>query len=162
MPRASEAGRFRADLYYRLAILRLRVPPVREREDDRLLLFAAFLDEARQALGAVGFEPSTAVHARLRQHEWPGNVRELRNYAFEAILSVDRAGRAELPRRGTLVTRVAAYEAELIREALDRHHGRIRDVIAELGTPRKTFYDKLARHGITSGQFRSKGHTFDP
>lgn len=152
---ASADGRFRPDLYYRLAMLRLRVPPVRERGDDRLLLFAAFVAEASETLGREPVTLDGAVHARLRHHDWPGNVRELRNFAFETVL-----GAAPIPlessekRQGSLAEQLGAFEHALLREALTRHKGNVQQVIRELGLPRKTFYDKIARYQIIAADFR--------
>lgn len=150
---ASEANRFRPDLYYRLAPVRLRVPPVRERGDDRLLLFAAFLEEARAALGRSDIDLTPAVHAHLQQHDWPGNVRELRNFAYEALIGADPQRAAPVTRE-PLAKRVAAFEAETLRECLERHGGHIPAVLDELGLPRKTLYDKLDRHGLRPADFR--------
>ena len=155
---ASARGAFRADLYYRLATMRLRVPPLRERDDDRTLLFAAFVAEARTALGRPETDLPPAVHRRLQQHHWPGNVRQLRNFAYEAVLGPCAATAAPTGSR-TLPQRVAAFEAELLHECLARHRGRIQPVLEELGVPRKTLYDKLERYGIRPADFRQlDGH----
>lgn len=154
LAKASADGGFRADLYYRLATVKLAVPPLRDRGDDRLLLFAAFLEEARAALGQGPRDVSPAILARLRQYTWPGNVRELRNFAYEAILGVDRhedPATAQAP----LAQRVASFEAEVLRDSLTRHSGSVRDVMAEQGVPRKTLYDKLDRYGLRPSDFRS-------
>ena len=151
---ASAEGRFRPDLYYRLATLRLRVPPVRERGDDRLLLFAAFLAEASEALGREQIALDTAVHSRLHQHDWPGNVRELRNFAFEAMLGPATVVPTGSHPQESLSDQVAAFEASLIRDALVRHQGNVQQAIGELMLPRKTFYDKISRHGISAAKFR--------
>ncbi len=156
LAQASAEGRFRADLYYRLATLRLAVPPVRDRGDDRTLLFAAFVEEARAALGRPGAELPPAIHARLKQHDWPGNVRELRNFAYEAVLGADPAAAAS-PVHSPLPQRVAAFEAELIRECLTRHRGSVQAALQELQLPRKTFYDKLDRYGLQPASFRVRG-----
>ncbi len=152
---ASAAGRFRADLYFRLATLTLRVPPVRERGDDRWALFAAFLNEARIALSRPQFEPEPHIHLRLRHHDWPGNVRELRNFAYQAVLGNDPTTPASTATVAVkLPQQVANFEARLIQLALARHEGSIKAVIDELGLPRKTFYDKLARYNIVPARFR--------
>ncbi|WP_213980448.1 sigma-54 dependent transcriptional regulator [Sphingomonas sp. dw_22] len=151
---ASQQGNFRPDLYYRLATLRLRVPPVRERGEDRLLLFAAFVAEASATLGREQVALDGAVHARLHHHDWPGNVRELRNFAFEATLGTSTALPARPDTQGSLAEQVAAFEAALIRDALERHRGSVQNAIRELGLPRKTFYDKIARYGISAASFR--------
>jgi two-component system C4-dicarboxylate transport response regulator DctD len=134
--------------------LRLRVPPLRERGEDRLLLFAAFLAEASETLGREAIVPDGAIHARLHQHDWPGNVRELRNFAFEATLGATAALPVPSDIQGSLSDQVAAFEAALIRDALARHRGHVQNTIRELGLPRKTFYDKLARYGIAAADFR--------
>lgn len=150
---AVAAGRFRADLFYRLDTVRLRVPPVRERDGDAFRLFAAFVDEAKAQLGRPDFVLTDAASRRLREHDWPGNVRELRNFAFETVLGLApdaprTAAGADLP------TRVAAFEAEVIEDALRRHGGRVSAALGDLGIPRKTFYDKVTRHGIDLDAFR--------
>ena len=149
---AVAAGRFRADLFYRLDTVRLRVPPVREREGDAFPLFAAFLDEARARTGREDVALEAGAMRRLKDHAWPGNVRELRNYAYEIALGVEAAPGAPSPL--DLARQVAAFEAGLIRAALERASGRVPDVIVDLGLPRKTFYDKVARHGIDLASFR--------
>lgn len=150
---AVAAGTFRADLFYRLDTVRVRVPPLRERDADTFRLFAAFIEEAKAELGRPDFALTDAVSRRLREHDWPGNVRELRNFAIEAIL-----GLGPDPQRivdgADLPTRVAAYEADLIESALRRHEGRVTAALGELAIPRKTFYDKVARHGIDLNAFR--------
>jgi two-component system C4-dicarboxylate transport response regulator DctD len=156
LAQASAAGRFRADLYYRLATVRLRVPPVRDRGDDRTMLFATFVEEARAALGRAEENLPPAVHLRLKQHDWPGNVRELRNFAYEAVLGAEPA-QAGPAAHQPLPQRVAAFEAELIRECLARHRGSVQAAIRELQLPRKTFYDKLERYGLQPASFRVKG-----
>ncbi|WP_294291700.1 sigma-54 dependent transcriptional regulator [uncultured Sphingomonas sp.] len=150
---AVTAGTFRADLFYRLDTVRLRVPPVRERDGDAFRLFAAFIEEAKAQLGRQDFTLTDAASRRLREHDWPGNVRELSNFAFETVLGLA----PEVPRgqaSADLPSRVAAYEAELIEAALRRHQGRVAAALGELGIPRKTFYDKVARHGIDLDAFR--------
>ncbi len=149
---AVAAGRFRADLFYRLDTVRLRVPPLREREGDAFLLFAAFLDEAGARTGRDDLTLDAHAMQRLKDHHWPGNVRELRNYAFELALGDAAAPTPASPL--DLAGQVAAFEAGVIRAALERASGRVPDVIVDLGLPRKTFYDKVARHGIDLASFR--------
>jgi two-component system C4-dicarboxylate transport response regulator DctD len=154
---AVKTGRFRADLLYRLSTARIRVPPVRERGDDVLALFALFAREAAEQFDRADWSIDAATRARLGHHDWPGNVRELRNAATEAVLGVvddagpDRAAARSLPRR------VADYEAGEIRAALKASQGRIPPVLATLGLPRKTLYDKMARYGIVPGDYRRIG-----
>jgi transcriptional regulator of acetoin/glycerol metabolism len=77
-------GRFRRDLYYRLNVLPIAVPPLRHRTEDIGFLAEAFLEEAEQAVGRSGLSLSAAAVAALRAHPWPGNVRELRNVILRA------------------------------------------------------------------------------
>jgi anaerobic nitric oxide reductase transcription regulator len=79
-------GRFRADLYHRLAVFPLRVPPLRERREDVLLLAAHFADAARRRLGIGPVRLAEPVRARLAAADWPGNVRELENVVSRAVL----------------------------------------------------------------------------
>ncbi|WP_456316930.1 sigma-54-dependent transcriptional regulator [Teichococcus aestuarii] len=154
-------GAFREDLYYRLHVVTLRVPPLRERREDIPLLFAHFLARA-----AARFErPAPAIDAATRRHleshAWPGNVRELSHFAERVALGLAdlpaaagaapagaMAGAASLPER------VDAYEAALLAEAMAAHQGDVRQAVAALGIPRKTFYDKLKRHGIAPQDYR--------
>lgn len=149
-------GAFRADLYYRLSTARLRVPPLREREDDIFLLFAAFVDEAKQLLGKADFTLDDAIRSHLRSHAWPGNVRELRNYAVQSVLGVLPAGTASPAGVIDLRARVAAFEASAIESELQRHAGDVAATISALGIPRKTFYDKVTRYGFDLTRFRAK------
>lgn len=147
-------GDLREDLYYRLNVVRLRTPPLRERREDIPMLFARFLGRAADRLGRDIPPINDAIRRRLLEHEWPGNLRELANYASEVAVGLPTPEAA--PPAGTgLVRQVQAYEAELIREALVRHQGDIRRVTATLGIPRKTLYDKMARHGIVPAAHRT-------
>ncbi|MDB5679282.1 sigma-54 dependent transcriptional regulator [Sphingomonas bacterium] len=153
---AVNAGLFRADLLYRLSIARIRVPALRERGDDVLSLFAVFAGEAAQQFGKADWRIDAATNSHLRRHDWPGNVRELRNFAIEIILGVDNAaGTREAPSM-PLAARVAEYESNEIRSALSAAKGNIGQVIADLGIPRKTFYDKMSRYGILPKNYRNR------
>tara|TARA_R110002124_G_scaffold4125_3_gene25485 strand:- start:4744 stop:6168 length:1425 start_codon:yes stop_codon:yes gene_type:complete len=151
-------GDLREDLYYRLNVVRLRTPPLRERRDDIPLLFARFLGRSADRLGRAVPPIDHAIRRRLIEHDWPGNLRELANYASQVavglVLTPDDPGRAALPPEG-LARQVQVYEAELIREALTRCQGDIRQVTAVLQIPRKTLYDKMARHGIVPSSHRA-------
>lgn len=149
-------GAFRSDLYFRLNVVRLSIPPLRERRSDIAQLFAAFVAEAAAQTGQVGFRMTDAVRRHLLDHDWPGNVRELRNFAFSAVLGLADAA-PDPAARATLPDRVAAYEAMLLREALETTGGSVSRAIDLLGIPRKTFYDKMARAGLSPGAFRAAG-----
>jgi two-component system C4-dicarboxylate transport response regulator DctD len=154
---AIRAGLFRQDLYYRLNVVRLRLPPLRERRADIPQLFSYFVELAKQQMGLATFTMDDGVRRRLVEHDWPGNVRELRNFAFEAVLGLsDATGlTAAADTNGvSLVQRVERFEAMAIREALEAAHGEIALAMRTLGLPRKTLYDKLARHGIEPKTYR--------
>ena len=150
---AARTGAFREDLYYRLNVVRLRVPPLRERREDIPVLFAHFL---RRAADRHGIEPpnvSDGVRRRLLEADWPGNIRELAHFAERVALSLDETARpadAGL----SLPERLNRFEADLLRDALQAHRGDITAVLAEMRVPRKTLYDKLQRHGLKPAAFR--------
>jgi len=152
------SGEFRSDLYYRLNVVRLRVPPLRERRSDIPQLFAYFVSEAAEQIGLAKFSMSDSVRRHLAEHDWPGNVRELRNFAFTAVLNLPTDGLLDrtLETNATLSQRVEAFEASILRETLQSTRGDIRQVTESLGLPRKTLYDKLGRHGIDPSVYRTK------
>lgn len=166
-------GLFREDLYYRLAVFELMVPPLRDRDGDVMRLAQTFLDGvgARYGTGPLSFDANCV--ARLRDHHWPGNVRELRN-AMEraAVLAQDGVVRvSDLPPSlmpGTLQTaspvtapslvREAAFEAPPTRlcdiekaailSALEDSRGNVSEVVRTLGIPRTTLYRRLREYGL--------------
>lgn len=156
----SRAGRFRADLYYRLMGAEISIPPLKDRGDDVLLLFEHFSQRAAAALGASPRTIRPSDVEALMAHDWPGNVRELKAVAERYALGLAATGRSidEVLRRAasrpaggsqTLAERVAAYERRLIEAALHDHHGSIAAVTRALGIPRRTLNEKMARHGLT-------------
>ena len=151
-------GRFRKDLFYRLNVVRLHVPPLRERRDDIAPLFALFVEQARARVGGGGFVLTEAMRRYLTTHDWPGNVRELRNYAVQAVLGLgqtpDVAARTD---RYPLAERVRRFEATVIEDVLRETGGNVTAAQAILQTPRKTLYEKMGRYGIDAASFRAKG-----
>jgi len=143
----------REDLFWRLNVVRLRVPPLRERREDVPLLFARFLSRAAARLERPLPLIDDVVRRRLLDHDWPGNLRELSNYANEVALGLRPAAPSVGSDMG-LSDRVARYEAELIREALSAHAGDMKRVTESLRIPRKTLYDKMARLGIQPAEHR--------
>lgn len=150
---AVRRGELREDLYYRLNVVRLRIPPLRERREDIALLFARFLGRAADRLGRDIPQIDHTMRRRLLEYDWPGNLRELSNFASEVAVGI-AAPEVSLPPEAGLAERLQIYEAELIREALTACRGDIRGVTAMLKLPRKTLYDKLARHGIRPADHR--------
>lgn len=148
-------GEFRADLFYRLSGVTLRVPPLSERRGDIGLLFQHFLVSACARLKRPIPKLSAPVHAWLQSHDWPGNVRELEHFAERFALGLEDArlpGQEAEPQ--SLAERVADYEADIIRETLSLNHGDVQASMRDLQLARKTFYDKLARHGIRINDYR--------
>ncbi|MDH4570336.1 sigma-54-dependent Fis family transcriptional regulator [Pseudomonas sp. BN414] len=150
---AADQGRFRADLYYRLNVASLRIPPLRERGEDALALFQNFADAACSRHGAAPRSLDSSQRALLLTHGWPGNVRELQNaaerFALGLDLNLDNAP-ANLPTvEGGLSDQVEAFERALIAAELTRPHGSLRSVAEALGLPRKTLSDKLRKHNLS-------------
>jgi two-component system C4-dicarboxylate transport response regulator DctD len=153
LAQAVERGDFRADLFFRLNVIRVRVPPLRERPGDIPLLFARFLHDAALRQRRDPPAMTEAVRRRLMDHDWPGNVRELRHFAEQVLLGL--AAEPQLPEPSLrLPERIEAYEAQILRDTLTATHGDVRGAIQRLGVPRKTLYDKLRRHGIDIGAYR--------
>jgi two-component system C4-dicarboxylate transport response regulator DctD len=156
---AADQGRFRADLYYRLNVAPLRIPALRERGEDALLLFQHFAEAAssRHGLAERSLQPSQ--RAALLRHPWPGNVRELQNaaerFALGLELDLDLQAQAAAPmfdeesNSGGLNAQVEAFERSLISAELSRSHSSLRSLAEALGVPRKTLHDKLRKHGLS-------------
>lgn len=148
-------GALRNDLFYRLNIVRMHVPALRERREDIPLLFNHFLVEAAARFHLPRPPLTDSVRTHLLSHHWPGNVRELRHYADNVALGMAGERLSPETARPSLQQRVDRYEAQLIADALADHAGDVRQTIACLSIPRKTFYDKLKRHDIDINRFRS-------
>lgn len=155
----ADAGRFRADLRYRLSGLVLTVPPLRDRAGDVPLLFRHFVLQAAARLGRPVPPLTLALEARLVSHDWPGNLRELSQFAERHVLGVEAAPEAGVDPEGDvgLSERMADYEAAILRDALRLARGNASVAMTRLKLPRKTFYDKLARHAINPADFRARG-----
>jgi len=154
---AADQGRFRADLYYRLNVATLRIPPLRERGDDSLVLFQHFADAAGQRHGLPAHPLLPGQRAMLLRHPWPGNVRELQNAAerfalgLELELEPDEPDESANRPAGGLSEQVEQFERSLIAAELTRPHGSLRSLAQALGLPRKTLHDKLRKHGLSFG-----------
>ncbi|GGF54903.1 sigma-54-dependent Fis family transcriptional regulator [Azorhizobium oxalatiphilum] len=149
--------KFREDLYYRLHVASVRIPALRERRSDVPLLFGHFLAHAAKRFRREPPLVERSVLDHLEGHDWPGNVRELMHYAERVALGLEGARPAQ-PAADvshlTLPQRMDAFEADQIRAALAASQGDVQATVKELGIPRKTFYDKLHRHGIDQNAFR--------
>ncbi|RAZ71780.1 sigma-54-dependent transcriptional regulator [Mesorhizobium atlanticum] len=153
-------GDFREDLYFRLNVVTVHIPPLRERREDIPILFAHFLERACKRFGKPVWEITAAVRNHLLGHDWPGNVRELAHFADRVALGLEGVpnslpGKRDAELSLSLSEKVSLYEATVIRNALRECDGDVRRTTAFLQVPRKTFYDKLKRHGIIPGVYRS-------
>jgi two-component system C4-dicarboxylate transport response regulator DctD len=141
-------GRFREDLYWRLNVALLRVPPLSARREDIPLLFLQLLREASARHSAPDRTPEPELLADLATRDWPGNVRELRNAADRYVLGMDWMSAATSPAAPRLAERVAGFERSVIAATIAAHGGRLRPVYEQLGVSRKTLYEKMLKHGL--------------
>lgn len=154
----SDQGQFRSDLYFRLNVVNLYLPPLREIRDDIPLLFNFYLHQFRQKYQTPASDPGPAVLRYLVSHEWPGNIRELRNFAERVAIgfpfaegSVASDGTEPL----TLNRMLEHTEREALSSALRLASGHVADAAEILGIPAKTLYDKLARFSIAVTDFKN-------
>jgi transcriptional regulator with PAS, ATPase and Fis domain len=170
LEQAVRDGSFREDLYYRLNVIHVCVPPLRERKGDIPILTAHFLDKARERTGRTGVQHlSPGAMTLLEDYAWPGNVRELENTIERAILlcrtdtiqprdlpakvcglpSEDRRASAKLPDAGIdLRCAVESFENNLIRQALERTRWNKNQAARLLGLNRTTLVEMLKRKRI--------------
>jgi two-component system C4-dicarboxylate transport response regulator DctD len=120
------------------------------------LLFAHFLARACERQGGSPPDLDDAIRWRLLNHDWPGNVRELSHYAQRVALGLAATAGGALETPPPLPERIAAYEAHLMEETLATCGGDVRSTLEILKIPRKTFYDKVERHGLDLGRYRQK------
>jgi DNA-binding NtrC family response regulator len=154
---AIAAGRFREDLYFRLNVVELAVPALRDRPDDVLPLASAFLASLAAASGRPAPTLSPAARRSLLAHAWPGNVRELENRVRRAlllesgdVLKPEHLGFDEpSPRASGLRPPGDAAERAALEALLLRHAGSVSHAAEELGLSRQAFYRKMERLGIT-------------
>ncbi len=154
----SAAGRFRADLFYRLNFATLHLPPLRDRGDDSVLLFHYFLASAARRFGQEPPDLHPADINAILTHSWPGNVRELKAAAERFVLGLNANGRAlgdmlgnkvSEPSATSLAERVAGYERHIIETELRRHDNSVAAVAEALQLPRRTLSEKMARLGVS-------------
>ncbi len=151
--------KFREDLFYRLAVVQVLLPPLRDREDDIHFLAQSFLQRisAETEKSGMTFAPD-AVRA-IRQHSWPGNIRELQNRVRRAVIMCDgkRISASDLeldqettvPRGATTLKEAReALEREMVLRSLKTNNGKITAAAAELGISRPTFYELMEKLGI--------------
>jgi two-component system response regulator AauR len=147
----SQTSQFRSDLYYRLNVVTLELPPLRERREDILQLFEYFLQ-----LAALRFDRDTPELDRqtlssLMTHEWPGNVRELRNVAERYALGLPafkKSGTSAANNGLDFAEAVETFEKNLLTDALQRSGGNLSQASLELGMAKTTLFDKVKKYGL--------------
>jgi two-component system C4-dicarboxylate transport response regulator DctD len=158
---AAERGEFREDLYYRLNVVTLELPPLRERREDIPLLFQHFLLVAAARYGKVAPAMPSNFNQKLMSFSWPGNVRELRNAAERFVLLGDECS-LQIDENAvispcipmTLPEHVEAFERAMIERALSESGGVIKKTMELLGLPRKTLYDKMQKYGLDKRRYK--------
>lgn len=141
-------GRFRDDLFWRLNVVTLIIPPLSARREDIPLLFLQLTREAAARHRVPDRLPSPELLADLAARDWPGNVRELRNAADRFVLGLDWMPNAQADDGPQLAQRVASFERAIIAGAIAAHQGHLRRVYESLGISRKTLYEKMQKHGL--------------
>lgn len=180
LSRMVEEGTFRRDLYYRLNVFPIHMPPLRERQNDIQPLAAYFADKYAAANGRSGIRISLAVMDMLQRYDWPGNIRELENVMERAVLLVGQEGLIlpqHLPRElhsthcpfgqsgpgrqgeiqtatGTLQDRLNELERACITDALARHKGHMGHAAQALGLTERVMALRMKKHGISYKEFR--------
>jgi len=165
LPSMVRAGQFREDLFYRINVIAVHIPPLRERREDILWLADRMLDQLRRPGKQRALALTLDAQQALFAHPWPGNVREL-NHALRRAIALgapaeiraadifpeDRAGAATLPpssaARTSLTEHLEAAERAFLIATLQTHNGVMTEAAATLGISRKTLWEKMRRHGI--------------
>jgi len=157
-----EAGRFREDLYYRINVIHLRIPPLRERREDILWLARSFAEEQSAKKGGMAFSFSLAAERALLSHPWPGNIRELKHCIERGCILADHpqlgpemlpgdsphAGSADPVSGDTLIAHLDACEKHYIEQALAAHVWKVGATADFLGISRKNLWEKMRKHEI--------------
>jgi DNA-binding NtrC family response regulator len=162
--RAARAGRFREDLLFRLRVVPITVPPLRERRDDILPLLDAFTGWYATAYRLAPVAFTASARARLRDYAWPGNVREIENLvrhltcvhpgalidAAELPLLGESAGELPGSFKRAKSTLVAEFERKFLEDALAAAGGNIARAARSSGKPRRAFYELMRKHGVVA------------
>jgi two-component system NtrC family response regulator len=160
---ALELGTFRKDLFYRLSVVPLQVPPLRDREEDSVFLAQAFVLRYRDQLNARVVGLSEEARAAIRAYSWPGNVRELENRIKRAVVmahgttlqpvDLELSAAPAPPAYLTLREARSQFEKNLIRQALARTNGNVTRAAEELGISRQALHESMHKYGLD----KSKG-----
>jgi two-component system NtrC family response regulator len=157
LKKGMSGGTFREDLFYRLAVVQIILPPIRDRRDDILLLAQSFLNRFSAESNKSGLTFGQDAVRALRRHSWPGNVRELQNRVRRAVIMSGgkRLSAQDLELDQTATSQASSLkeareslEREMIQEALRKHSGKITAAATELGISRPTFYELMEKLGV--------------
>ncbi len=169
-------GSFRLDLFYRLNIINISIPPLRERKEDIIDLTTHFIRKYRQAFKKdISFLPQSILDLLLR-HDWPGNVRELENVIQRAVLmaknntitenelffDMQPGGNGKEPQVNyleqmdgqALKTMISDFEKDVIVFALEKHRGNVAQTVKQLDIGKTAFYDKMKRYNISPKDYK--------
>ncbi len=158
-------GTFREDLYYRLNVISISLPPLRERGEDVILLANTFLNRFSREMGINTNGFSDEALLALRSYNWPGNVREVENKIRRAIimargpyitpedLDLKEPDKKKKPEKLTLKEARDRLESQYIREALRRSNGNVTHASELIGVTRSTFYSIMEKYGIDSKEY---------
>jgi two-component system C4-dicarboxylate transport response regulator DctD len=156
---ASAEGAFRADLFYRIAVAEVSIPPLRQRAEDIPLLFMHFATRAAQRHGLARRDPGADLLERLGRMPWKGNVRELVNFAERFALGIETGTARPFADAGlerSLPERMDAFERSVLESALRECGGHVQHTAQRLGIPRKKLYLRMQRHGLDRLDFTSE------
>jgi len=142
------------DLYYRLSALSIRIPSLAERPEDIPVMFRHYVAQAAEQSGKPVPEIGPDVIGSLMAREWSGNARSLMSVAMKFVLGISDFVQTDIDETLGLAQQMAQVEKALIMDALRKSNGRVAEAIKILKLPRKTFYDKLNKHGIRAEMFR--------
>ncbi len=156
--KACAKGEFRADLYYRLNVATIEIPPLSQRAEDIPILFAYFAHQAAKRLNRQPPDIDPVLLHQLMQHAWPGNVRELQNTAERVVLGIHQIAENVAPGDGvktgrSLQEQLSAFEKCILEQELRRNKGNITATYESLGLPRKTLYYKMKKYGLSRDDF---------
>jgi two-component system NtrC family response regulator len=160
---AIEKGRFREDLFYRLSVVSIPVPPLRERGEDVWVLAQAFVARYREELNSHVTGLSDEARAAIQAHAWPGNVRELENKIKRAVIMASKAiiqpadlelpwGGTPKPSTPTLKEAKAQLEKDLVQQTLAAQSGNISRAAEELGISRQGLHVLIQKYGLDNPQ----------
>ena len=158
LKKGMQEGSFREDLFYRLAVVQIMLPALRNRESDILFLAQSFLQQFANDSGKSDLTFAPDALKAIQRHDWPGNVRELQNRVRRAVImggekrlsaqDLELTGGSANRVGGTLKEARETLERELLQQALRKHGGKITAAANELGISRPTFYELMEKLGI--------------